>query len=196
MRLGRLACSALVAFAVAGCAARDPIVSPSVGVAPSGNWKIEQQTDRISGAPISSAYVSTKNASHSGQAFKQPAMMNLACFRGEPVVRIAFTFKVGANRNTSLAYRFDDKPGREIDARFLNDYSTVVIEDQGEVFQFIEDMKGSRSLYLLVRSLNAGRSSAEFEVDGASAAIDSAFASCPPKRPEPEPVKKKRQRRR
>jgi hypothetical protein len=63
----------------------------------------------------------------------------------------------------------------------------VVIEDKPTVVQFIDEMKTSSGLYLRIRSLNAGRSSAEFKVDGATAAIDSALASCPAVMP-PEPA--------
>ncbi len=45
--------------------------------------------------------------------------------------------------------------------------------------QFVDELATSGVLYLRIRSLNAGRSSAEFRLDGAPAAIDAAFAGCP-----------------
>jgi hypothetical protein len=159
------------------CAARDPYVS-SVGAATSGNWKIERQLDRITGAPLASALVTTRKSSNSAVPFAQPAMLQISCLDKAPLVRFSFQFKVGADRNSVLGYRFDEKPGHEVEARFLQDSKVVVIEDGAEVARFVNDMATSHLLYVRVRSLNSGRSSAEFIVDGAPAAIDAAFAGC------------------
>jgi hypothetical protein len=55
----------------------------------------------------------------------------------------------------------------------------IVIEDRASVADFIRDMSGSRTLYVRIRSLNAGRSTAEFKLDGSDAAVKAAFAECP-----------------
>jgi hypothetical protein len=47
------------------------------------------------------------------------------------------------------------------------------------VAQFVNDLAGSRVLYVRIRSLNAGRTTAEFHLDGSAAAVQAAFASCP-----------------
>ena len=169
-----LACA--LALPLAGCL-RDPIVS-SAGAVPSGNWRVERQTDRITGAPIASAFLTRRKSSHSGIAFAQPAQMQVGCFREAPIVRFGFEFKIGSNRNAEFGYRFDEKPGREIKARFVDDYKSVVIEDQALVAQFLAEMETSAQLYVRIRSLNAGRTAAEFRLDGAAAAIESAFAGC------------------
>ena len=78
-----------------------------------------------------------------------------------------------------LGYRFDEKPGHEIEARFLHDFKTVVIEDKAEVAWFVGELATSSVLYVHIRSLNAGRSTAEFQLAGAPAAIEAAFAGCP-----------------
>jgi hypothetical protein len=160
--------------------ARDPIVTTAVP-ARAGNWMLDRQIDRTTGAPLSSAYVITKTSSYSSVAFSHPAKMELTCFKGQPVVRFVFSFKVGSNRNSMLSYRFDDKPGREIAARFLHLTRTVVIEDEAAVTQFVRELATSQRLYILIRSLNAGRSSAEFNVEGAPDAIEQALAYCPVK---------------
>jgi len=167
------------ALFAAACATRDPAVT-TANTASAGNWRIERQVDRITGAPLASALLVTRNASNSTVAFPQPAMLQLTCFDKRPLVRLSFNFKVGSNRNSRLGYRFDDKPGHEIDARFLDDYKTVVIEDRAEVERFASELASSGTLYVLIRSLNAGRSSAEFKLDGAPAAIEAGFAGCRP----------------
>ncbi len=171
------------------CAARDPLVSTS-SATPAGNWKIERQVDRITGAPLSSALLSTRNASNSAAPFPKPAMLQLTCFKDQPLVRLAFEFKVGSNRNSVLGYRFDEKPGREIEARFLQDFTTVVIEEKAAVAQFVSELATSNVLYVRIRSLNAGRTAAEFQLDGAPAAIEAALAGCPQSpTPPPAPAK-------
>lgn len=168
---------ACLAALLSACVAADPLVT-TVTTRPSGQWRIEQQIDRITGAPNSSAFLMTRNASHSGMPFARPATLQIGCFNNQPIVRLGFEFKVGSNRNSMLGYRFDEKPGKEIGARFLMDYTTVVIEDRTEVEDFFRDMASSKSLYIRIRSLNAGRTSAEFEVEGAAEAIAAATAGC------------------
>jgi hypothetical protein len=167
---------------LSGCA-RDPYVS-TAGAIRDGNWRIERQLDRVTGAPLSNAFVISQNVSSSAIDFPRPASLSIHCFKGDPIVRLAFDFKVGSTRNSVLGYQFDGKPGREVAARFLQDFRTVVIEDKTEVAQFVDDLAGANALYVRIRSLNAGRSSAEFKVDGAPAAIAAAYAGCPvlPKR--------------
>lgn len=163
---------------LAACVTPDPLVSSS-SATPVGNWRIERQVDRVTGAPLSSALLQTRTSSHSNVAFPQPAMLQLTCFREQPIVRLSFEFKVGSDRNSMLGYRFDDKPGHEADARFLQDYRTVVIEDKTDVARFVSELATSKVLYVRIRSLNAGRTTAEFRLDGAAAAIEAGLAGCP-----------------
>jgi hypothetical protein len=160
------------------CAARDPYVYASA-VQNSGNWKIERQTDRVTNAPISSAFLRTDRSSNSAVAFRRPATLAIGCFKEEPTVRFGFEFKVGTNRNSVLGYRFDDKPGHEIEARFLQDAKAVVIEETPDVALFMSELATSKKLFVRIRSLNSGRTAADFEVEGAQAAVDAIYAQCP-----------------
>lgn len=168
----------IAALLLSACAARDPLVSNAAAV-PSGNWRIASQVDRITGAPLSSATLATRSSSNSAEPFPLPAGLQLLCFKDQPTVRLAFEFKVGSNQNSVFGYRFDEKPGREIKARFLQDFKTVVIEDKAEVAQFVSELATSDVLYVRIRSLNAGRTAAEFRLNGAPAAIEAAFTGCP-----------------
>lgn len=78
-----------------------------------------------------------------------------------------------------LGYRFDDKPGHEIEARFLQDYKTVVIEETPDVAQFMSELATSKDLFVRIRSLNAGRTAADFEVTGGQTAVDAISTQCP-----------------
>ncbi len=164
---------------VSGCVTRDPAVSVS-NATPSGNWKIEKTVDRITGAPLPSAQLMTRISSNSAVQTQRPAGLQLTCFEKQPLVRLSFEFKVGTDTNTSLGYRFDEKPGRDdVRSRILPGYQIVVIEDRAAVADFIRDLNSARVLYVRLRSLNAGRTTAEFNLDGAAAAVQAAFATCP-----------------
>jgi hypothetical protein len=178
--------AAVIPALLLGACLRDPYVYASA-TEPIGSWRIEKQTDRVTGTPINSAYVITRTSSNADSLFPQPAMMSIGCFLGSPIVKFAFEFKVGTNMNSFLGYRFDEKPGHEIGARFVANSSAVVIEDKAEVAQFINELATSNVLYVRIRSLNAGRSAAEFKVDGAAAAIEAALAGCPVAQPAPAP---------
>jgi hypothetical protein len=168
-----------VALLLAACT-RDPFVNvTTANTTPAGEWRIERQVDRITGAPISNAILMTNRVSNGNVLVAPPARMNLACFKQHPAVIIAFAFKIGSTRNAEVGYRFDDKPGREPRVRVVDDYKTVLIEDPNEVAQFVNELATSDSLYVRIRSLNAARTSAEFKVAGAGAAIAAAYAGCP-----------------
>ena len=141
----------------------------------------------MTGKPITNATLTTRTGSSANSLYTQPASLQLACFLGKPIVSFSFDFKIGTNLNSFLGYRFDEKPGHEIGARFLASANTVVIEEPAEVAQFASELATSNALYVRIRSLNAGRSSAEFKVEGAPAAIAAGFNGCPVAQPAPPP---------
>ena len=139
---------------------------------------VEKQTDRITGAPISSSALAAKS-SRQHEVFPKSALLQLMCFKEGPVARFAFEVKVGSARNSEFGYRFDEKPGRQINPRFVDDYRSAIIDRPDELRAFIADLQTSQTLYVLIRSLNVGRTSVEFKLDGAQAAVAAAYASCP-----------------
>jgi hypothetical protein len=164
---------------LAACTAstKDPIVTAIGG--PVGNWRVERQIDRITGAPISNAWLDTISSSNTYVDFPKPAQLEISCFRDhEPMITFKFAFKVGSSPNAVLAYRFDDKPGHEPAARFMLSERKVVIEGRAEAARFLDEMAASQLLYVRIRSLNAGRTAAEFRLDGAAAAIDAGLSRC------------------
>lgn len=177
----------LVALSLGGCL-RDPYVSTARYQA-SGSWKVDRTHDRITNAPISSALTMTAEASNTNVAFTRPATMELLCFIDKPVVNFRFQFKVGTDYNSFIGYRFDEKPGHEIGGKFIANASSVAIEDPADVARFTSEMADSKVLYIRIRSFNAGRTTAEFKVDGAPAAIAAAYATCPVKAPPQKPQK-------
>jgi hypothetical protein len=176
----RFGCAMVALAGLAACVTNDPYTWAARATS-SGSWRVERTVDRVTGAPISSAQVITSQVSNGAIAFPPAASLQITCFKDEPLVRLGFGFRVGSNRNSTLGYRFDDKPGREAEARFLADYRTVVIEDAAEVAQFVRELASSQVLYVRIRSLNASRTSAEFRVSGAPGAIEAGLAGCPVK---------------
>jgi hypothetical protein len=78
-----------------------------------------------------------------------------------------------------LGYRFDEKPGRDnVESRILVGYTVMVIEDPAEVYRFVQDLATSNTLVVRIRSLNAGRTIADYKLDGVQQAIEAGFAGC------------------
>jgi hypothetical protein len=169
----------MAALLLAACSGHDPFVYGGKS-ATAGHWRIEQQTDRITGAPISSAQVNTPRVSNANLPLGAPAAsLQLACFKQQPAVLIKFEFKIGSTRNAEVGYAFDNRPGRQPAVRVVEDYKSIVIENQDEVRRFASELATATNLYIRIRALNALRTSAEFQVDGAPEAIAAAYASCP-----------------
>lgn len=181
----------VVALLLGACAgARDPAVVPADTIR-SGDWRIETQIDRITGAPLESALLVARS-SHSSEPFPKKATLQLACFNNRPLVRFAFEVKVASSTSNEFGYRFDDKPGHQIPARFLGNDTVAVIENGADVAQFLAELGTAKTLYVRIRSLGFGRTTAEFNVDGAPAAIAATTAHCPPAIEPPKPKRKPR----
>ena len=86
----------------------------------------------------------------------------------------------------------DERPGHQIAANFLDDDKIAVIENGAEVTTFLNELATAKTLYLRVRSLGLGRTTAEFNVEGGAAAIAATTAHCPPVVEEPKPKRKPR----
>ncbi len=185
----------MVALLLGACVSRDAFVSPSAERTEAGNWKIEKVADRVTGKPVASALLTTTASNATAQP-PMGAMMQLTCFDKTPLVRFSFDFKIGSDKNSILGYRFDEKPGHDnVESRILIGYTVIVIEDQGEVYRFVQELASSNALVVRIRSLNAGRTIADFKLDGAKEAIEAGFAGCPVVAPPPPPPEKKRKRR-
>jgi hypothetical protein len=199
----------LISTAWLGACATDPVIVQSPeNFRKVGNWNVETSIDRTTGRPISSSSlqsIAQRNFT-AGHLFEdQPDLdltvgmnrwttMQLLCFRGEPIVNFNFVDKVGTERNIEFSYRFDNRPGGQAKLHMARQWTVASIEDQDEVRTFIDQMRTSRQLYILIRSLNAGRTSLEFQLDGAPEAIAAAYVGCPLKAPDPPPPPKKKRR--
>ena len=156
-----------------------------------GSWRIEKQIDRVTSAPIESAML-TAPSSHSSELFPMRATMQLACFNKKPLVRFAFEVKVGTTHSNEFGYRFDDRPCHQITAGFLGNDKVAVIENGADVAQFLSEMATAKKLYVRIRSLGFGRTTVDFNVAEAAAAIAATTAHCPPAIEEPKPKRKPR----
>jgi hypothetical protein len=167
----------ILAALLGGCV-RDPYVGGE-GETRSGEWYIAHQIDRITGAELPSAAV-FGYGSNSYVDFPKISNFQLTCFDGRPLVRFSFAFKIGNDRESVFGYRFDDQPGHaNVDARVIKDPRMVVIEEPAAVATFLSELPGSSRLYIRIRSLIAGRTSAEYPLEGSEAAIKAAFENCP-----------------
>ena len=78
------------------------ILSSTPPVRPAGEWRIEPQIDRVTGAPMLSPIVMTNRVSNSGIPFALPARLQLACFKECAAVITAFLFKISSTRNAEV----------------------------------------------------------------------------------------------
>jgi hypothetical protein len=179
----------LTALLLSACA-RDPVVGMT-NTTRAGDWQIEKQIDRITGAPIESALL-TAPSSHSSEPFPKKAVLQLACFNKKALVRLVFEVKVATTHSHEFGYRFDDRPGHQITVGFLGNDKVAAIEDGADVAQFLSEMATAKTLYVRIRSLGFGRTTAEFNVEGADAAMAATTAHCPPVIEEPKPKRKPR----
>lgn len=165
---------------------RDPFVTERDETR-AGEWLIPHQIDRVTGAELPSAYVFAE-ASNSNVDFPRVSSLLLTCIDGAPLIRFAFDFKIGSNRNTVLGYRFDGKPGHDdVGSRVVRGNQIIVIEDRAEIATFVGELAGSKALYVRIRSINGGRTAVEYPLEGSTAAIRAAFAKCDmPQPPLPE----------
>ena len=175
-----------VAGVILGGCARDPFVTERDETY-AGEWLISHQIDRITGAELPSAYVFAE-ASNSNVDFPRVSSLLLTCIDGAPLIRFAFDFKIGSNRNTVLGYRFDGKPGHDdVGSRVVRGNQIIVIEDRAEIATFVSELAGAKTLYVRIRSINGGRTAVEYPLEGSTAAIRAAFSKCDmPKPPLPE----------
>ncbi len=177
MRAVACAGMVVVSLGLGGCI-RDPYVTNDYE-SRSGEWWISRQIDRVTGAELPSASV-YDYASNTNEDFPKLSSFQLTCLDGKPIVRFAFAFKVGNDRDTVLGYRFDDRPGHEnVESRVLLGKKLVVIEEKAALAQFMSELPGSEKLYIRLRSMILGRTSAEYLLEGSEAAIHAAFANCP-----------------
>ena len=168
----------LVTLMLGGCSNRDPYVT-SAGEASSGNWKIARQVDKVTPTELPSASVRAM-ASNTYAANASGSLLQITCFDKQPIVRFAFEFKIGTSKDTILGYRFDDKPGHDsVAARVVAGEVSMIIDNPVAVAEFVNEMTGSQKLYLRIRSMALGRTTAEYPLDGSAAAVQAAFAGCP-----------------
>jgi hypothetical protein len=150
-----------------------------------GAWKIERGYDRILGKPAGVAQLEARSRNERQQQLRYPrdqlqiGSLQLSCFDNAPVIRLVFNHRIGSNRTSTLSYRFDDNPGRDAQVRFLNTFTTAVIEDPQEVARFVEQLRAANTLYVRVMSHVAGTSTVEFQLKGAPVAIEAAYQTCP-----------------
>ena len=168
----------VVAGALLGSCARDPYVTGEDEVR-SGGWFISKQIDPVTDAELPSSAL-FGYASNSYVAFPKASQFQITCFDGRPLVRFTFAFKIGNDRESVFGYRFDDRPGHtNVESRIVKDRQIIVIEEPEALATFLRDLPGSRTLYIRIRSLLAGRTSAEYVLEGSGAAINAAFVDCP-----------------
>jgi hypothetical protein len=164
-----------VAMSLAACSANPPLAG---GSGPLHKWRLTQHEDAVFGPSLIASIPMGYSASLlTGEL--RTGMLDLMCFKQQPIVRIRFNYKIGSNASAAVAYRFDDKPGAEAKARFLRDHATIVIDDPSEVRRFLAGLATAGKMVMRVDSLVAGATNIELDVQGGAPASEQALAGCP-----------------
>ncbi len=146
-----------------------------------GDWQVTTKVDSVTGAKILSVRLEARKTAHDGLFLPPDALLQLGCLKNHPLIHVSFAFQIGSKGDFEISYRFDEQPAQPVDARILRGLRIMVIEDNKEVAKFIEGLAAANALYLVVSSLDKGRTSAEFRVAGAQTPIEWIAANCGPK---------------
>lgn len=175
-------CARSVVVLIAAVSAAACTVGPQPRWAETGgtlnNWQVILDKDPIFGNSKIATLTLNYNVNLATGDIRS-GHLDLLCHKSKPLVRLRFNYKVGSNQSASLAYRFDDNPGVEAKARFLRDFSTIVVEDPSEVRRFLAELTTASKLLMRVDSLIVGRTNIELNVQGAATAMDAALSACP-----------------
>lgn len=141
-------------------------------------WQLVHGDDAIFGAGLIATLPMGSNLNLlTGET--RSGFLDLRCFKNKPVVLLRFDYKVGSNTSAGLSYRFDDKGGVEAKARFLRNYSTIVIDDPSEVRRFVSQLATASRLLMRVDSLMVAGTHIALDVRGGGYASEQALANCP-----------------
>lgn len=161
------------------CLGRGPPSTPAEA-ASSGDWQITQKVDSVTGSKLTNVLLRSSKTTHDGLMFAPNAVMQFVCLKGRPLIHLMFGFQIGSKADTEVSYRFDEGPAQPVQPRILRGLQIAVIENKAEVAEFLRALPTANALYLVVNSLAEGRTSAEFRVSGAQAAVDVISAVCTP----------------
>jgi len=143
-----------------------------------GDWRIVRGVDTVTGGTLTNVRLQASRTANSRYASTPNALLQFACVKGQLVIHLQFAFQVGSKADSEISYRFDERPGHTIKGHILRGLKIVVIDDKREAVPFIDELQTANVLYVVISSLAKGRTSVEFRVTGASAAIEPARAKC------------------
>jgi hypothetical protein len=146
----------------------------------SGDWQISTRVDSVTGAKILNVKLEARKTAHDGLFLPPHALLQLGCLKNHPLIHFTFAFQIGSKGDSEISYRFDEQPAQPVEARILRGLRIMVIEDKKEVATFFDGLAAANALYVVVSSLDKGRTSAEFRVAGAQTAIEWIAANCGP----------------
>jgi hypothetical protein len=169
-----------LAVLVGIASARGPLIAGAAAES-SGDWQINVRTDSITGAKILNVKLEARKTAHDGLFLPPDAVLQLGCLKSHPLIHVSFAFQIGSKGDSEISYRFDQQPTEPVEARILRGLRIMVIEDKKEVAKFIDGLATANALFLVISSLDKGRTSAEFRVAGAQTAIDWITVNCGPK---------------
>jgi len=102
----------------------------------------------------------------------------LRCAAGKPEIIVEWSFKAAGKANLVVEYRFDGKPGRGLQASYVN-RSKQRSGDLTDVRAFLRDARASAQVYVRVTSDAFGFSEAEFSATAGADMANRFVTACP-----------------
>ena len=83
---------------LSACAGLDLLFATAAAES-SGDWRITEKTDAITGSPASTALLCSSKTMNSALAVTPAGYLQLGCFKGKPSVGLVFAFDVGNTKD-------------------------------------------------------------------------------------------------
>lgn len=175
----RFLSAVILALLPSACAGSN-LLKGTASAESSGDWQITAKVDDVAKTKALNIKLEARKTAHDGLFLPPDAVLQLVCLKNQPLIHVMFAFQIGSKADSEIVYRFDEKPVQPVEARILRGLKIFVIEDKTEVKQFLGGLATANALYVVISSLDKGRTSAEFRVAGAQRGIDLLDAYCKP----------------
>ncbi len=143
-----------------------------------GQWKWEEQRDKITDRPVYLGYVNTLRTSVGGSGDISAASVLVYCSGSEAAVGFLWSRSAAGSKNLSVAFRFHGQPGHVTKARYVK-RTEQRTTDPEDVRRFLDGLSKSDRLYVRATSDLYGTSEASFRLGGGIEIVRRLRTACP-----------------
>jgi hypothetical protein len=143
-----------------------------------GQWKWEQQRDRITDRIVYLAHVKTLRTWVGASSDINSASVLVYCSGRAAGIIFLWSRSAAGTKNLEVAFRFQGQPGHITKARYVT-RTKQETTDPKDVRIFLDGLSKSDRLYVRAMSDLYGMSEAEFRLGGSSEIVRRIRAACP-----------------